>query len=922
MKTLSLKYLPGILLLRSDVILWELLNDRVEPNESKEKKRLNFAGLLQMSMHEYRPDQFRQEDIKRGTRLLNSSTAKLGLNYSYNFLRSWYDELFQINGSEIHLRPGQEEIASVIFSKVHPYTIIAFYLAKQYNTNFYNINDLLQFARATTPLASIQPTPGTDYADNHIHIYGAQETGAAIMGLLEPGYRTNNVYYQKDFAQLPHATEFQLINSGKITIGFLIDLFKLCSLYLSGKYLSSPLFDNKKLPNHLKYLLWGIKLQDQDIYYPDPFLIRLIKSRPGAFELFQSTGLFQYPGERNKELFIYCIFLHYIHSNSSDSEARWCSKISLHIINILRSFMVMSQNTGLANFADFYDSKLREENWTFQDVAANIIQTGTTKIEGKISPKALISSSFFLLADALDKEIVKRRQTLYPDTKFAYPPTNSFPLAFAWKSDLAATYEAKWQYHFVVHFIRENDKEIPAEFENSLLASKCPVRFESFRKELEKQALGISRFINGLNSKAVSALQYYISLRGLSFSDHSYWKLLQQRELNLSNLIVGIDVAGKETATPPEVFAPVILFLRSVQKTNIIGKNSIQEKYPRHRRLLLSVHAGEDFSHILTGMRRIDETVIFYGMDSGDRIGHALALGIPPIDWLKQTEEILITCGENLDNLVWLYHHLVRISEAYDPALPFLAYYQEQISIYSQKIYGKVYPQEVLFYAWRMRSNCPISFFDKNYSTFIGYDSMIYSAFNFSGSSKQSENEDYSYSKDAESLFDKYHRDLSIRKKMDEVLRFDFSASNKTLMPLSIGMKEVELWEALQDYLMSRYADKGLIIEANPSSNIYISKLKNYGEHPIFRFSPPKSNDLDKGGRFNKFGLRESQMPVCVNTDDPSIFPTTLPNEFKLLKHAAKKYHNCSDAEADQWLGGLQKFGVKIFLNNHQPILV
>ena len=163
-------------MLRSDCILWELVEHRAE---LKEQHCPGFAKLLQMSMNEYRPSQFRQEDLRSAMHLLtNTSKTRLELNYSYDFLYKWYDELFQINGSEIHLRPGQEEIASVIFSKIHPYTIIAFYLAEKYNKNFYNICDLLQFAKTTTPLASIKPTPGTDFARSR-QLSGNKEAGGA-----------------------------------------------------------------------------------------------------------------------------------------------------------------------------------------------------------------------------------------------------------------------------------------------------------------------------------------------------------------------------------------------------------------------------------------------------------------------------------------------------------------------------------------------------------------------------------------------------------------------------------------------------------------------------------------------------------------------------------------------------------------------
>ena len=937
MKTISLKYLPGILLLRSDRILWELIVSLTGSNVGPYIKNSDLLrssgfntpplaagrGSFQMSIHDFRSMQFRQTDIKRAIGLLsNNSENTLDLNYSYDFLRKWFDALFKINGAEIHVLSGQEELISVIYSKVHPYTILAYTMAEQYCCDNYSIDDLFQFVKSTTSLASHQPNPETDFVENHIHIYGAQETGPALMGMLESQHRTADTYYEKTPAQTPHAPEFSLINCDTISVGFLMDLFKLCSLYLLEKCLLSQPMENICLVQRLKYLLWGVKFHEQNVSIPSRYLFRFINRKSKTVELLRSADYFRRSGERNRELFFYCIYLHSIHLISKDNMSKWCAKISLHCINILRSLMVMSQNTGLENFADFYDSKLRRENWNYQDIAANIIHTGTTKVEGKISPKAIEFKSFFYLADALDQEIAKRRQALYPNCGGALLP-NKFPLAFGWQTDLSSTRAPRWQYHFVVHFIRKNDTKTAAEFRQSALSKEAPVRFKSFRRELEQDALKIKRFLLGHGYKNVSAFLYNLSLKNrIFFRDYPNWRILAQKKLNLTNLIVGLDVAGKETITPPEVFAPVILFLRSLHKCKSSSEDFLIKSSPKHRQLMLSVHAGEDFSHILTGLRRIDETVHFYQMTSGDRLGHALALGLSPLKWTQKVEEILITQGEHLDDLVWLYHHLVRMSETYPSFLPFLHRYAEEIYIYSQKIYDKPVLPEVLFRAWRMRSNCPIRFFNENYKHYIDQDPMIAAGINFTDWEEQSEINSFLIPSKSKEFFNRYHRDFDVRRKMDEVLRFGFSYSNGTPGPFTIGAKEIELWHALQDYLMSLYSDKGLIIETNPSSNVYISRLENYGDHPIFRFSPPKPYDLEKDGRFNKYGLRNSVMPVCVNTDDPSIFPTTLPNEFNLLKSAAKKYHNCSESEADQWIDALRKHGVKLFLENHQPILI
>ena len=85
---------------------------------------------------------------------------------------------------------------------------------------------------------------------------------------------------------------------------------------------------------------------------------------------------------------------------------------------------------------------------------------------------------------------------------------------------------------------------------------------------------------------------------------------------------------------------------------------------------------------------------------------------------------------------------------------------------------------------------------------------------------------------------------------------------------------EVEFMHAVQDYLLDRYDRIGLIIETNPTSNIYIARLEKHREHPIFRWSPPDETLLAAGEVHNRFGLRRGPMRVSINTDDPGVMPT------------------------------------------------
>ena len=91
---------------------------------------------------------------------------------------------------------------------------------------------------------------------------------------------------------------------------------------------------------------------------------------------------------------------------------------------------------------------------------------------------------------------------------------------------------------------------------------------------------------------------------------------------------------------------------------------------------------------------------------------------------------------------------------------------------------------------------------------------------------------------------------------------------------------------------------------------------------PVFRCAKIAKLSYDyvfgNGGMgFSEYadGLRKNVIRVCVNTDDPAIFCTTLENEFMLLQYGAKNNMDDCDniEEVENWLRNLKKFNDKVF---------
>ncbi len=302
---------------------------------------------------------------------------------------------------------------------------------------------------------------------------------------------------------------------------------------------------------------------------------------------------------------------------------------------------------------------------------------------------------------------------------------------------------------------------------------------------------------------------------------------------HMAKALVGKDAAGNEMDTPPEVFAPIFRFLHHKGLCNT------------------TYHAGEDFEHILSGIRAVHEAMTFLSLGSGDRIGHATALGIAPHKC--SSNPIFCARGHWLDNLVWLTRQ-IHLS-------PRLANYQGLSFRFKQEIaryYSTIYTQDcpslpVLWQAWEIR-HLDIRLAGATLTPLDAYT--------------QSEMEKLKEAKekcaDAFKEWQKYHVQCH-RKKWHEKIKIEEPALND------------EFLCALQDSVLDEMREKNIIVEALPSSNVRISHYTSTDEHHILRWLDPADT--------------RPAPHVVLGTDDPGIFATNLRNEYALLFHMlCKKY--------------------------------
>lgn len=534
----------------------------------------------------------------------------------------------------------------------------------------------------------------------------------------------------------------------------------------------------------------------------------------------------------------------------------------VRLSNIFRNYMIVS-GVGLTQFVDFFRFKSRKgfESKHATQFARQSLRTDmkNTVREFRVGPNVLLNS----------RQLVKAR----PDVRKLLDQLNR---------DNAAR-----NAHFVIHFTRSGRRE--------------DKRQKDTREQLHKVTRSLMSFMGSVRH-ADSSVVIPGQEEKLSF--------------DLRKAIRGFDVAGNENHLPIEVFAPTLRVLRS-------AKFSSQGMFgTRIERPFLTVHAGEDYSHLLSGLRNIDEAVVFCDFQQGDRIGHALALGVNPRQWLKRQQTAYLPVGEHLDNLVWAHQRAIEVlqlSSQFTGVLPLL---EQKIQFWSKIVYGKSHYPFDLYKAWLLRRNCP-------QNVDFGVDEKGNEVLK-----AHSLNEEWILDKDdldtihspeqkelwSQYLFSNEKKEIKYTKTVavcSEVKGSDTFGEKSGQLFDSISEVEIKLYEAIQDILMERYAVKGITLEACPTSNIYIGRFKYYHEHPIYRWHPPEEVWLEKGGKFNKFGLRNGSVPVCINTDDSALMPTTIRNEHRVVKEAAVNHFCVGVNKAEDWIDRIRQKGVEVFEENH-----
>ena len=332
----------------------------------------------------------------------------------------------------------------------------------------------------------------------------------------------------------------------------------------------------------------------------------------------------------------------------------------------------------------------------------------------------------------------------------------------------------------------------------------------------------------------------------------------------------GVDLCTDEAGVPIWVMAPLIRWVRDAGRVGATSlKNQGRAEIPPLR---ITVHAGEDFVHLLSGLRRLDDAIQYLGLEEGDRIGHGTALGLNPVTWFKRTGRVVQTLEERLFDLVWEWGYYA--SRGIDVGSARLPYLRSTIDRLSRKMFGEEHtPEDLVEFVRALHCEREL--------TAQGFPDRSISPTPAAQRSGGGANK-------VQRLVWDYLRSTGVWQK------------GRTLETIAINKlaHEREALQNLQDALRKEVGSRGLTVEVNPSSNLMIGDLGDLDEHPIWRLRPVQPDD---------------QIPpvsVCIGSDDPLTFATTLPHEYQLLFDAIVRSGESHEV-ALNWLDAARETGMR-----------
>lgn len=328
--------------------------------------------------------------------------------------------------------------------------------------------------------------------------------------------------------------------------------------------------------------------------------------------------------------------------------------------------------------------------------------------------------------------------------------------------------------------------------------------------------------------------------------------------------IVGIDTANLERHNPPEVFGNLYRMFKPIKRLGHFH---------------FTYHVGESFDTLVDGMRHIFEVLWRLQFESGDRLGHALALGMDPEKFYQVQRNQIITEQQSLlDDFAWLYFMIQKFGDAEDFQLLTIIQNQfdEHVTWFNTAVDFQIRFKDYLdFYLLR---GTDLSYLLKHV---YGLQEPISSLNDIKSIDPQRRNTvlndlDPSFIAVGNELVEQAVINVqAIRLYVAYMWNPQVYTEGTQTVQLTMNSVLLRVVKRAQRLLQKFVLAKGVAIEANPSSNLKIGYTRKYEELPMLAL--------------NRHGLRDNttlDIPLSINTDDGAVFQTSLAYEYELIAQA------------------------------------
>jgi hypothetical protein len=309
----------------------------------------------------------------------------------------------------------------------------------------------------------------------------------------------------------------------------------------------------------------------------------------------------------------------------------------------------------------------------------------------------------------------------------------------------------------------------------------------------------------------------------------------------------GVDICGLEEAQPCWVVADTLRRLR--RRSEDIAARS---RRPRLQPLRLTLHAGEDFQWLTTGVRAIAEPFVWDLLRRGDRLGHGIAVTLDPQSWWqrKSRDVVQVKRFDCFLNLAFLAEYVPDASRDHREWL------RDSLSEFARHL-------ELDGHS----ANTPRCDADDIIET----ARQFWRALGMPAMRRIMATPDRAIAGDHRYLqwLHRYLWKRSVHERGDEKITRRLEGDRGSL-PIASDQNELDLLTTARKRLIHDLARWQICIEANPSSNLVVGSLDSMLAQDFLHRRPtvPAAHPGDE------------TLLWTISTDDPITFSTTLADEY------------------------------------------